>query len=120
MCDSIFSSRIKASTGRCLKCGTKLTSANFSEADLAALKTAVLGDVITRSDIYQSSSPEEHRAFLALLEENNNSRNNSKNNNSNNKNSNSKNNSQFDIVIDGLNVALIRTPGIGNTVKPIG
>ena len=116
MCDSIFSSRIKASTGRCLKCGTKLTSANFSEADLAALKTAVLGDVITRSDIYQSSSPEEHRAFLALLEENNNS----KNNNSNNKNSNSKNNSQFDIVIDGLNVALIRTPGIGNTVKPIG
>jgi hypothetical protein len=27
---------------------------------------------------------------------------------------------QFDIVIDGLNVSLVRTPGIGAKVKPIG
>jgi hypothetical protein len=67
---------------------------------LAQLKAAVLGDVITKNDIYQNSSPEEHAAFLRLLEEGP--------------------DSKFDVVIDGLNVALVRTPGLGAKVKPIG
>jgi hypothetical protein len=106
--------RIKASTGRCIKCGTRLTAASFSAADLAALKSAVLGDVITRSDIYQTSSPEEHAGFLTLLETK------EKASSSATRKSGDKNGNQFDVVIDGLNVALCHVPKQRFKVKPIG
>jgi hypothetical protein len=53
--------RIKPSSSRCTKCGTKLSSAAVNDAELVALKAAVLGDVITRSDIYCNSTPQEHQ-----------------------------------------------------------
>jgi hypothetical protein len=85
---------------------------------LAALKAAILGDVITRSDIYQTSSPEEHRGFLALLEEEKaGSDSSSATGPGGGEN---RKQQQFDVVIDGLNVALCHIPKQGTKFKPMG
>jgi len=80
-----------------MDCNTRLLPTHNTEQELKLLRTAVIDKVLARDDIYETTSPLELRRFLTMLEAR----------------------PRYDIVIDGLNVALTRLPGMPK-LKPIG
>lgn len=74
--------------GACLNCGTVLEDQAMDIEDFNKLKNSVLPTLIEQKDIFATSSPQELKRFKEMLQTQ----------------------GKFDVVVDGLNVALTRVP----------
>jgi len=91
---SAVNTKINHHTGACLNCGSTLKS-SITTQEFGRLKKAVLDGII--KSMYLATTPEDHNKFIEML----------------------KKQGKFDVVIDGLNIALFRLPNLAK-IKPSG